>query len=65
MAVRTLGSGAIVTRVRAATHPPAYQALPASPVDNEYFSAAPFLFGDDRAMKYAAKPLSPEGGPAP
>ncbi len=39
--------------------PVAYQIPPASPVDNRYFSAAPFLFGDDRAMKFSANPVAP------
>ncbi|QEF98301.1 hypothetical protein Mal15_23530 [Stieleria maiorica] len=30
---------------------------PASPVDNPYFSAAPFLFGPDRVMKFRAMPV--------
>ena len=29
----------------------AFQPPPASPVENRYFSAAPYLFGRDRAMK--------------
>jgi hypothetical protein len=36
--------------------PTAYQPPPISPVDNRYFSGAPFLFGDDRVMKFSAKP---------
>jgi hypothetical protein len=28
-------------------------------VDNRYFSAAPFLFGDDRVMKFSARPRQP------
>ena len=42
--------------------PSAYQAPPASPVDNEYFGAAPFLFGDGAAMRFSAKPRSPVAG---
>ena len=42
--------------------PSAYQAPPASPVDNEYFGGAPFLFGDDAAMRFSAKPRSPVAG---
>jgi hypothetical protein len=61
-ALTTLG---IVQRVRSnsltGTPPaqPAYQTPPASPVDNRYFSGAPFLFGDDRVMKYSANPIAP------
>lgn len=40
----------------------AYQPPPTSPVDNRYFSAAPFLFGADRVMKYSAKPVAPASG---
>lgn len=39
--------------------PPPYQAPPASPLDNRYFSAAAFLFGPGRAMKFSAKPRAP------
>ena len=56
---RTLG---IVSRIRSSSltaSPPAYQAPPASPLDNRYFSAAPYLFGENRAMKFSATPLAP------
>ena len=62
---RTLGTARIVTRVQSATMPPAYQAPPASPVDNRYFSGAPFLFGNDRAMKFSANPLNPARADVP
>ena len=58
-ALRTLG---IVSRIRSSgltATPPAYQSPPPSPLDNQYFSAAPYLFGPDRAMKFSAKPLAP------
>jgi hypothetical protein len=58
-ALKTLG---IVQKVQSNSMtgtPPAFQTPPASPVDNRYFSAAPFLFGDDRVMKYSATPVSP------
>ncbi|WZO98730.1 catalase family protein [Isosphaeraceae bacterium EP7] len=43
----------------------AYQDPPASPVDNIYFSAAPYLFGPDHVMKYSVKPENPQtGGPS-
>ena len=51
-AARTAG---IVAKIRSASFQPA----PFSPTDNTYFSAAPFLFGEDRVMKFAAKPLAP------
>jgi hypothetical protein len=68
---RTLRTLAIAQRIKSpfTTPPPAvppaqplptaFQQPPASPVDNRYFSAAPFLFGDDRAMKFSANPLAP------
>jgi hypothetical protein len=65
MTLRTLRTGKIVTRVQSASMPPAYQAPPASPVDNRYFSGAPFLFGDDRVMKFSASPVSPAAAEAP
>jgi hypothetical protein len=39
-----------------------YQAPPLSPLDNRYFSAAPFLFGKGRVMKFSAKPVNPMSG---
>ena len=43
----------------------AYQEPPASPVDNRYFSAAPYLFGPDKVMKYSVEPVDPQtGGPS-
>jgi hypothetical protein len=65
MTQRALGSLKIVKRVQSAVMPPAYQVPPASPVDNRYFSAAPFLFGDDRVMKFSASPVSPSSATAP
>jgi hypothetical protein len=58
-AVRTFG---IVRRIQSSSltaDPAAYQTPPASPLDNQYSSAAPFLFGEDRAMKFSAKPVAP------
>jgi hypothetical protein len=34
-----------------------------SPFDNMYFGAAPFRFGEGRAMRFAAKPVNPMIGP--
>ncbi len=42
--------------------PPPFQATPMSPLDNSYFSAAPFLFGEGRAMKFCAVPVNPATG---
>jgi hypothetical protein len=36
----------------------AFSPPPASAVDNPYFSAAPFLFGEDRVMKFRASPVA-------
>jgi hypothetical protein len=46
----------------ASREPRAFQPPPLSPLDNRYFSAAPFLFGEGRAMKYGARPVSPVMG---
>jgi hypothetical protein len=52
----------IVQCVKALTAPPSFQPPPLSPLDNRYFSAAPFMFGDDRVMKFAATPVNPKTG---
>ncbi len=36
----------------------AFSQPPASPVDNPYFSASPFLFGQDRVMKFRVSPVA-------
>jgi hypothetical protein len=65
VAARASRTFEIVKRIRsnvmATTTPPtgAYQNPPASPLDNQYFSAAPFLFGENRAFKFSAKPVAP------
>ncbi len=41
----------------------AFAPPPASPVDNPYFSAAPFQFGPGRVMKFRASPLNPSSDP--
>lgn len=67
MTQRALRSLGIVKRIQSLSldaQPPAYQAPPASPVDNEYFSAAPFLFGEGRAIKFRVRPLAPQTGRA-
>jgi hypothetical protein len=55
---RAAATGAIIKRITSHTSPPAFQPPPASPLDNRYFGAAPFLFGEGRAMKFGAKPTS-------
>lgn len=65
---RAQKSGGIVQRIRslaaaaAAPAPSAFQPPPLSPFDNRYFSAAPFLFGKGRAMKFSARPVNPATG---
>lgn len=59
---RSLRTGQIVGRIASKSldaDPPAFQRPPASPADNQYFSAAPYLFGRDKVMKYSAKPVTP------
>jgi hypothetical protein len=60
---RTKVSGGIFARI-AGLAPP-FQPAPISPVDNQYFSGAAFLFGDDRVMKFSAKPVAPLSGKSP
>ncbi|MEA2239664.1 MAG: hypothetical protein QOC81_4388 [Thermoanaerobaculia bacterium] len=55
--LRAIRSAGIVKRLQSTTCPPAYQPPPACPVDNQYFSGAPFAFGPDKAMKFSAKPV--------
>jgi len=58
-AMRTLE---IIQRIQSLSlkaQPMAYQAPPASPVDNRYFGGAPFLFGNDSVMRISARPRSP------
>ncbi len=54
---RAEATKAIVERI-AGVRPPPFQDPPLSPLGNRYFSAAPFLFGKGRAMKFSAKPMS-------
>jgi hypothetical protein len=42
--------------------PYAFQAPPLSPLDNRYFTAAPFLFGEGYVAKFAARPVAPVSG---
>jgi hypothetical protein len=63
MTRRTLRTLGIVRRIQSLSpdvDPAAFQRPPASPLDNEYFSAAPFLFGEGRVMKFRARPVAPE-----
>lgn len=57
---RAKETGQIVARVRSAGttgEPPVFQAPPASPVDNAYFGASPFLLGPDQVMRIRACPV--------
>jgi len=73
--MRALKSLAIVREVKSPTTAPPppmnppfptlpypYQAPPLSPLDNRYFSAAPFAFGPGRVMKYSVNPSAPVAG---
>ncbi len=59
-AARAKSTQEIVGKIRAASVAEGtYQPQPISPVDCRYFSGAPFLFGDEHVMKYAAVPVAP------
>ena len=64
-ALKTLDMVKRIQSLSADAMPAAYQAPPASPVDNRYFGGAPFLFGDGAAMKISARPLSIVPGEVP
>ena len=57
-AVKTAGIIKRIASLSVTAEPKAYQSPPASPVDNWYTSAAPYLFGPDRAMKFRAVPVA-------
>lgn len=62
---RTLRTVGIIKRIQSLStdaKPPAYQIPPATPLDNQYFGAAPFLFGNDHAMRVRATPRAPVAG---
>ncbi len=59
MTQRAVTTATIVKRIQSLAKPAAFQTPPASPVDNTYYSAAPFLFGRDKVMKFSAKPIAP------
>lgn len=49
----------IVKRIRASSvDKGAFEQPPASPVDNTYYGAAPFLFGHNRVMRFRAAPVN-------
>lgn len=60
--LRAKTTGGIVARIRALSTtatPPAFQHPPASPVDNDYFGASPFLLGPDQVMRFRVRPRNP------
>jgi hypothetical protein len=66
--LRALRTAGIVGRIRSLAvdcDKGAFQPPPASPVENQYFSAAPYLFGPGKAMKFSAWPDAPPSGNAP
>lgn len=58
---RAATSRAIIGRIKGFAPPP-FQPAPLSPLDNRYFSAAPFAFGEGRVMKFSATPVNPVAG---
>ncbi|MCL4206040.1 MAG: catalase family protein [Pirellulaceae bacterium] len=68
MTRRAVRTASIVKRIQSLSttaNPPAFQTPPASPVDNRYFSGAPYLYGSDKVMKYSAKPVAARCAAAP
>jgi mono/diheme cytochrome c family protein len=71
MTRRAVRSLMIVKRIQSTSMtavPPAprpFQAPPASPVDNQYFSGAPFLFGPNKVAKFSVKPIAPDVASVP
>jgi hypothetical protein len=55
---RALRTAGIIERITN-SKPSAFQPPPLSPLDNAYFGAAAFLFGEGRAMRFSARPVSP------
>ncbi len=59
--VRALETAGLVARIQSASVtavPPAFQPPPASPVDNDYFGAAPYLLGPDQVMRFRMRPTT-------
>lgn len=60
--LRALATAAIIQRIRSAGAdgaPAPFQTPPASPVDNTYFSAAPFMLGKHFVMRFRVRPQKP------
>ncbi len=60
ISTRAAATRKIIDQITAASFQPA----PASPLDNSYFGAAPFLFGEGRAMRFRARPVAPDADAA-
>lgn len=58
---RAMTSRGIIARIKGFLQP-AFQPAPMSPLDNAYFGAAPFSFGEGRVMRFACKPVNPMTG---
>ena len=54
--LRALETAKLAKRIQSNDSPPAFQAPPASPVDNDYFGAAPFMLGPDQVMRFRVRP---------
>jgi catalase len=52
----------IIDRIKSLSLPDAFAAPPLSPLDNRYFTAAPFLFGEGHVAKFSANPAAPVEG---
>jgi hypothetical protein len=58
---RATASKIIIARIKGLIPLP-FQPTPLSPLDNTYFSAAPFSFGEGRVMKFSCRPINPMTG---
>jgi hypothetical protein len=63
VAARARTTFGIIQAIQTGSANAPFQAPPMSPFDNMYFGAAPFGFGEGRAMRFAAKPVNPMSGP--
>ena len=63
VAARAATTFGIVSAIQKGSSSAPFQAPPMSPFDNTYFGAAPFGFGEGRAMRFSAKPVNPMTGP--
>lgn len=62
VAARARTTAGIFQAIQTGSSAAPFQAPPLSPFDNTYFGAAPFAFGEGRAMRFAAKPVNPMTG---